>query len=217
MKKSDRDYHASSGYWHITIIDAIHLNIQKRTMLPIHWVTTTLLFFFLPFGISIEEILNLSWGSTIRIMDLNLNVHLFGCHGSFQETSSIRLVVVAVLVIRMDRKIVPTLDSSPIYKHTCFVNGFIKLSKSYCISFSTIDHLELIPVLHNRSYRSYMSKEMRDNYFVMPQRLRQPQQIQKEVSYVSDKSKVKWNTISKNWEKKSKHGNISKKCHIQTT
>lgn len=81
------------------------------------------------------------------------------------------------------------------------MNGFIKLSKSHCISFSTIDHLELISVLHNRSYRSYMSNEIRENYFVMPQRLRQSQQIQKEVSYVSDKSKVERNTIAKNWEK----------------
>ena len=101
-------YHSARSYMHVTIINSVHLHIQKSTMLPVFGITTTLLFFFLPLGISVEKVLNLARRSRIRVMHLNLSIDLLGSHCTFKETSGIGLVVIGELLVGVNRKIIPS-------------------------------------------------------------------------------------------------------------
>ena len=93
---------------HVTIINSVHLHIQKSTMLPILGITATLLFFLLPLGISIEKVLDFTRRSRIRVVHFDLSIDLLGSHCTFKKTSGVGLVVVGELLVGVDREIIPS-------------------------------------------------------------------------------------------------------------
>ena len=95
-------HHAARSDGHVAVVDALHLRVEVRALLPVLRVPAALLFLLLPLLICIEEALHLLWRRRIGVVDLDLDEDLLRRQRSFQEASGVGLVVVAVLVVRAD-------------------------------------------------------------------------------------------------------------------
>ena len=99
--------HSTLSHRHVAVVDALHLDIEVGTLLPVVYVPSALLFLLFPFGIRVEEALYLLWRRRVGIMDLDLDVDLLRRKGSLQEARGVGLVGVTVLLIRTDGEVIP--------------------------------------------------------------------------------------------------------------
>ena len=148
-------HHAARSDGHVAVVDALHLRVEVRALLPVLRVPAALLFLLLPLLICIEEALHLLWRRRIGVVDLDLDEDLLRRQRSFQEASGVGLVVVAVLVVRADRQVVPAYSSGSPGRITCFVNGLVKVAKRNGVAQLTRNHLHLVVHLHHRSHSLY--------------------------------------------------------------